>query len=81
MTYVLHSHRDGIFNGVNYSEKIQPYIYREVIYKNKGERVELFDGAGKAVGIIFMRFPDTVTMGWFEKHIDEHVIVYITDYI
>lgn len=79
MTYVLHSYKNGKFNGVNYSEAIRPHIYREVIYQNKGEQVEIFDGAGKALGIVFMRFIDINTMEEFEKHINEHVVVEIVD--
>lgn len=62
MTYVLHSDVDGIYEGVEYSPEIEPYIYRKVHYKTPGEKVEAFDGAGKALGIVFMRFPNTEIM-------------------
>ena len=35
-------------------EKIAKNVYRQVIYKNPGDKVEVFDGAGKALGIIFL---------------------------
>lgn len=57
MTYVLHSSTDGIYEGVDYSDEIKPYIYRKVHYKMPGDKVEAFDGAGKALGIVFMQFP------------------------
>lgn len=57
MTYVLHSNVDGVFMGVDFSQEIESYIYRKVIYKQEGDTVEKFDGAGKALGIIFLRFP------------------------
>ena len=56
MTYVLHSNKEGFFRGVEYSPEIEPYIYRKVLYKKEGDAVEKFDGAGKAIGIVFMRF-------------------------
>ena len=62
LTYVLHCDKDGIFEGVEYDDLIKPYIYRKVIYKEKGDQVEAFDGAGKALGIIFMKFPDSEVM-------------------
>lgn len=71
MTYVLHSHRDGVFTGVEFSEEIGQYVYRKVIYKNAGDTVETFDGAGKALGIIFMRFPDVETMGSMQQRLHE----------
>lgn len=53
-TYVLHSNVAGIFEGITYADEIVPFIYRKVIYKKKGDPVEIFDGAGKALGILFL---------------------------
>lgn len=75
MTYVLHSHIDGIYEDVEYSDEIAPYIYRKVHYKQTGDEVEVFDGAGKALGIVFMKFPDESTMNSFESEIDNHIKV------
>ncbi len=56
VTYVLHSYLSGIFERIAFSPKITPFIYRKVIYKKAGDNVGYFDGAGKAVGIVFLRF-------------------------
>lgn len=61
-TYVLHSNVSGLFGGLDIDEEIGQYIYRKCVYKKKGESVEIFDGAGKAVGIVFMKFPDEAEM-------------------
>lgn len=61
-TYVLHSRESGIFKGVHYDEEIEPYIYRKVIYKKDGDIVEAFDGAGKAVGILFFHVNSRLQM-------------------
>lgn len=71
MTYVLHSPIDGIFQGVEYAEEIKPYIYRKVIYKNPGDIVEAFDGAGKALGIVFMKFPSTELMNKIQNRLSD----------
>lgn len=73
MTHVLHSHCNGIYKDISYSAKIEPYIYRKVHYKKPGDNVEIFDGAGKALGIVFMRFPDVMTMDIFNKTLSEHI--------
>ena len=75
MTYVLHSLKDGIYEDVEYSEEIEPYIYRKVHYKKAGDKVEKFDGAGKALGIVFMRFPDEETMNTFQIGLPNHIKV------
>ena len=59
---MLHSDTAGIFRRMSYSQEIEPYIYRKCIYKHPGDNVEAFDGAGKAVGIVFLHFPDEETM-------------------
>lgn len=73
MTFVLHTHVDGIYKDVKYSSEIESYIYRKVHYKSQGDKVEAFDGAGKALGIVFMRFPDSTIMNEFERNIDRHI--------
>lgn len=75
MTFVLHSHEDGVFDGVEFSETIKPYLYRSVLYKKPGEAVEKFDGAGKALGILFFKFPDPGVMSAVQDMIDTHVQV------
>lgn len=70
MTYVLHSLKDGRLQKISYSVEIEPFIYRRVHYKNEGDIIETFDGAGKAVGIVFMRFPNAETMNAFQPRLD-----------
>lgn len=79
MTYVLHSLRDGIYQDVIYSEDIEHYIYRKVHYKSERDKVERFDGAGKALGIVFMRFPSVDIMNAYEKNISDHVKIKLHD--
>ena len=74
-TYVLHSYEDGIFNDVVFSDKIAPHIYRKVIYKNEGDLVERFDGAGKALGILFVHADTVEQMNDFCECIDELIKV------
>ena len=75
MTYVLHSKNDGIFDGIEIAKEIEPFIYRKVIYKKTGDGVFHFDGAGKACGIIFLRFENEKQMNDSEKNIEELIKV------
>lgn len=72
-THNLHSRENGIFAGVAYSDAIRPYILRECVYKTAGEPVEYFDNAAKALGIVFLKFPDGQTMEEILGHINDHV--------
>lgn len=70
MHYVLHSYETGIFKGIEIDESISKNVYRQVIYKHDGDSVEVFDGAGKALGIIFLHFDTVEEMEHFCKHHD-----------
>jgi hypothetical protein len=75
MTFVLHSHEDGIFDSVLFDAEVEPYIYRKCIYKQPGDKVEAFDGTGKALGIIFLRIPTVEQMNDIEHRIDSLIKV------
>ena len=65
MHYVLHSYKAGKFKGIEIDEGIRRNIYRQVIYKKEGDEVEIFDGAGKALGIVFLHFESVEEMEYF----------------
>ncbi|WP_277098988.1 ATP-grasp domain-containing protein [Coprobacter secundus] len=75
MTYVLHSNVDGIFSGISIAPELKSAVYRQVIYKRQGDRVEAFDGAGKAVGIVFLHFSDKSAMDLAEIDIESKILV------
>lgn len=65
MHYVLHSYENGTFKDIEIAKDIEKYIYRKVIYKKEGDSVEIFDGAGKALGIVFLHFETIEEMEYF----------------
>lgn len=69
MHYVLHSYEAGHFEGIEIDANVKQHIYREVIYKEIGDEVEVLDGAGKALGIIFLHFD---TIGQMEEFCERH---------
>lgn len=73
VTYVLHSYINGTFQGVEFSDDIAPHVYRKVFYKKQGDEVEAFDGAGKAVGIVFLHFDTVDEMNRYCNKLEELV--------
>ena len=57
-TYVLHSGSPGTFKGLAIDPSIARHVYRTEMYASEGDPVEPFDGADKALGIVFLRFDD-----------------------
>lgn len=78
-TYVLHSHVDGIFECVDFSEEISGNVYRKVLYKKSGDKVEAFDGAGKAIGIVFMHADTEREMNDICSGLDELIRVRVNE--
>lgn len=75
MHYVLHCYKDGKFAGIEFSPEIEPFIYRKCIYKKDGDAVESFDGASKALGIVFLHFDTMEQMNEFCNRKDELIKV------
>lgn len=76
-TYVLHSFKKGNFIDVDVDDSVRDYVYRTVLYKGKGDKVECFDGAGKACGIVFLRFPNEKEMRRFDSEAEKLIKVVV----
>ena len=72
-THNLHAHCNGKFLDIEFSEEIAPYIIRKSIYKKPGDPVEYFDNAAKALGILFLKFPDRQTMADILGDVNSHI--------
>lgn len=55
-THNIHSDKNGSFVDIKYKNGIEEKIIRKVIYKKKGDPIEYFNGANKAIGILFFKF-------------------------
>ena len=71
VTYVLHSYVAGTFMNVDFADEILPHVYRKVLYKKTGDEVEVFDGAGKALGIVFLHFDTVEQMNLYCDKLEE----------
>lgn len=55
-TYVIHSAENGVLERIEIDSAIARHIYRRVDYIQPGDQVSRFDGANKALGIVFLKF-------------------------
>ena len=55
-TFNLHTNKNGLFKGVEFSEELEKYIFKKCIYKKEGDFVEYYDNSTKIIGIIFLKF-------------------------
>ena len=78
-TYVLHSGVDGAYEGIELSSTAREACYREVIYQEPGACVERFDGANKALGILFLKFGDEGALDDFCRDGGAHVRALVSE--
>lgn len=78
-THNLHSSENGTFVKINFSSKIEKYLINKKIYKKTNDKVEYFDNASKALGIIFMKFNTESDMFSFLPHISDEYEVVLRD--
>lgn len=74
-THNLHSDKNGIYQGIEFSPEIERYIIKKYFYKNIGEDVRYFSNAADALGIIFMKFETKEEMQRILEHINDFILV------
>lgn len=70
-TYNLHSINNGLYKKIDFSKNISQYIIKKSLYKKAGDKVEYFDNASKALGIVFMKFDNMEQMLHMMDYSDE----------
>lgn len=78
-THNLHSSKSGLFKCINYSKEIDPFILKKCIYKTKGDKIEYFDNAAKAIGIIFFKFNNKTEMNYYLENINNFIDIVLED--
>lgn len=78
-THNLHTDKCGVLEKISYAGALQPYIIRSCIYKKPGDRVEYFDNASKALGILFMKFTDKEEMSRVLDGINSYIDICVKE--
>lgn len=55
-TYNLHADWPGLYAGYELSPKLARHLYREELFRRKGERVGTYENASGILGILYFRF-------------------------
>ncbi|WP_288522046.1 acetyl-CoA carboxylase biotin carboxylase subunit family protein [uncultured Holdemanella sp.] len=61
-THNLHTNKNGVYKTIKFSKELEKRIIKKYLYKNTGDKIEYFDNAAKALGIIFMKFDNKLEM-------------------
>ena len=74
-TYVPHVFERGVFSSLRLSPELERAAYRLVMYTKQGDPVSPFDGANKALGILFLRTDERREMEGLVERISSLVTV------
>ncbi len=74
-THNLHSDKNGIFKEIIFDPELEKHIIRKEIYKKEGDEIFYFDGANKAVGIIFLQFESLMEMDEHLQNIEKNIVI------
>ncbi len=74
-THNLHTNKNGVFQGIEFSDEVEKYIVKKCIYKKQGDPVEYFDNATKAIGVVFFKFQNQDDMQRILNNINEHITI------
>lgn len=74
-THNLHAVENGSYDEILFAPELEPYIVRKCLYKQPGDKVEFFDNAAKALGILFLKFDSREQMMELLPRIGEYITV------
>lgn len=72
-SYYIHSYEEGRFVSIEFSSEINSYIIEKNIYKKNGDKVEFFENASKALGVILFKFNSREQMEYYLDNINNHI--------
>jgi len=55
-SFNLHTGKNGSLKDIIFDKEVEKKIIKKVMYKKQGDLVQFFDGANKAIGIVFFKF-------------------------
>ena len=55
--YIVHAENSGTFNKVDIDSSLEPYIFRQTIFKKQGDLVQEYCGSHTTIGVLLFQFP------------------------
>lgn len=75
---ILHSSKQGYFEGLDISESIKRNVVETDLWIKKGDYVGGFKGANEAIGTLVLKFDNQNDLSAFMRNVDEYVHVVVS---
>lgn len=72
---ILHSRHGGTFKGLHISDEIKKFIIETDLWVSRGDSIEAFSGANRAIGTLVLRFENKTFMSKVMENPSEYVTV------
>ena len=76
---ILHSDKEGLFEGIEISPLLDPYIVEKDLWIKPEQRIREFTGANETIGTLILKFPDSNQMESIMKKIKEHIHIKVKE--
>lgn len=73
--YILHSERNGIFQGIEISDEIKGHIFFHNVFKKKGDPVSEYLGSNTTIGVMLLEFASMDERDHLMSNIRKHIRV------
>jgi biotin carboxylase len=74
-TYVVHAAKPGFLKEIIYHDDIKKNIFKKITYKKEGEYVEKFEGANKALDILFLQYQNLEELQYKMRSMNQYIEV------
>lgn len=75
--YILHSERNGIFQGIEISDEIRGHIFFHNVFKKKGDHVSEYLGSNTTIGVMLLEFASMDERDHLMSNIRKHIRVVV----
>ena len=77
--YTIHSLEQGKLMDILYKKEIKENIIFKVIYKEKGDEIDVFNSGNKAIGFVFLKFDSLEEQQYKMRNMSQYIHVQVKE--
>lgn len=77
--YTLHCLKQGKLIDIHFTKEIKENIIFKVIYKEKGDKIDVFNSGNKAIGFVFLKFDSLEEQQYKMRNMSQYIHVQVKE--